>query len=295
MAKTLDDLAKSREARESILAHYGGELPQSVMRADFSTMAIDETQGQNELSRLPNSTAFRMSGISVREGKSGGGMSRFPQNVGRKLVLFYSKENDWVLDPFMGHNSRCELVLRAKRNYLGNDISFSFVEATKRAVELVKAELSSDLFAGEFQQTAELACGDSRALPWETGCGDFTITSPPYYNLENYGDEPEQLGLGARSYSHFLDRLQEVCCENWRVLKPGRFAVWCVNDFRLDGKFHSYHSDVIRLMQRAAFVQHDIAIIDFGTTIRAAFAAQAVEQKILPKRHEYALVFQKPR
>lgn len=33
-------------------------------------------------------------------------------------------------------------------------------------------------------------------LPWDNGCGDFTITSPPYYNLEHYGDEPEQLGIG---------------------------------------------------------------------------------------------------
>ena len=127
------------------------------------------------------------------------------------------------------------------------------------------------------------------------GSGDFTITSPPYYNLEHYGDEPEQLGLGARNYGDFLNRLQDVCAENFRVLKPGRFAVWCVNDFRLDGKFYSYHSDVIRIMQKVGFVQHDIAIVDLVSSIAAAFANQALERKLLPQRHEYALIFIKPR
>src|SRR5262249_17310749 len=135
----------------------------------------------------------------------------------------------------------------------------------------------------------------SRHLPWENGSGDFTITSPPYYNLEHYGDEPEQLGLGAASYTDFLDRLFAVMVENFRVLKAGRFCVWCVNDFRLDGKFYDYHADVIRLMCRAGFVRHDTCVIDLGSSIAAAFVNQIVERKLLPKRHEYALIFKKPR
>jgi DNA modification methylase len=228
----------------------------------------------------------------VREGA----LSRFPQNVGRTLLLLYTKTGELVLDPFAGHNSRLELCFRASRRYYGNDISAKFQEANRQVLKLLRDERETDLFAEqEPAPDVQLTTGDSRHLPWDNGIGDFTITSPPYYCLEHYGDEPEQLGNGARSYHDFLDRLFLVMQENWRVLKAGRVCIWCVNDFRYDGKFYSYHSDVIKLMTRSGFVQRDIAIVDLGPSIASAFVNQVFERKLLPKCHEYALIFEKPR
>lgn len=299
MAKTVEDLVASREGRANVLAQFNGELPTSILRYNSSDRAIDLIV-ENERS-YENSAddggfdgklgkAFSVSGRTCR-GK-GAGLSRFPQNVGRRLLLFYTEPGDTVLDPFAGHNSRMELCWRADRHYKGNDIS-DYFQSMNYAVLLKLIQEREDDFFGKMPNV-ELTVGDSRHLPWENGTGDFTITSPPYYNLEHYGDEPEQLGLGARSYQDFLDRLGEVCVENFRVLKPGRFAVWCVNDFRLDGQFYDYHGDVIELMSEAGFVLHDEAIIDLVSSIAAAFANQALERKLLPKRHEYALIFQKP-
>jgi hypothetical protein len=123
--------------------------------------------------------------------------------------------------------------------------------------------------------------------------GDFTITSPPYWDLEYYGDEIGQLGKD-NDYHEFLRRLGDVAHANFRCLKSGAFCVWCINDFRKDGKFYSYHVDTHRLLKDAGFKQHDCAIIDLGGSFGQAFASQIVENKILPKRHEYALIFRKP-
>lgn len=303
MGKTVNDLIESRAGRERILQEFGGELPQSIMRYESSDRAIDDIV---ETERSYENTAdygghtgalakaFGVSGRTCRG--EGAGLSRFPQNVARKLLKLYTKRGDTVLDPFAGHNSRMELCWRIGRNYKGNDISAYFQERNREILARLKAEEAADFFGKDhYGADVELTVGDSRRLPWANGSGDFTITSPPYYNLEHYGDEPEQLGIGARSYYHFIERLQLVCAENFRVLKPGRYAVWFVNDFRLDGVFRSYHSDVIAIMTKSGFMQQDIAIIDLGTCISAAFVNQVVERKILPKRHEYALVFQKPK
>ena len=77
-------------------------------------------------------------------------------------------------------------------------------------------------------------------------------------------------------------------------MKRGAFCVWCINDFRKDGKFYSYHEHTAQLLREAGFKQWDIAITDLGRSMRAAFASQIISQKILPKRHEYALIFVKP-
>ncbi len=120
-------------------------------------------------------------------------------------------------------------------------------------------------------------------------CGN----SPPYYDIEHYGDEPEQMA-NCPTYEEFLESMQLVMNENFRCLKPGAYAAWFINDFRRRGVFHSYHSDVINLGRQAGFVHHDIIVVHFGRGFRDCFVTQTFTQKIVPKSHEYCVVFRKP-
>ena len=298
MAKTIEDLQESREQREAIIEQFG-QVPESIMLYDRSVRAIDLMADVRSYGSMKNdgghagklADVFDVSGQSCRG--EGGALSRFPQNIGRTLLLLYSKPGDWVCDPFAGHNSRMELCWRAGRNYRGNDLSREFMRANEAIRELLLNEKKDDLFGEHFHAEIELSEGDSRKLPWPDRCGDFTITSPPYWDLEDYGNEVGQLGK-TESYRWFLRDLEAVAKENCRVLKRGAFCVWCVNDFRKDGRFYSFHMDTAVLLREAGFRQWDIAITDLGPAIRAAFAQQVIETKILPKRHEYCLVFRKP-
>ena len=299
MSKTVEDLRKSRDRRTEILRQFGGELPQSIMKHNKAIKAIDLMAERRSYASKANAgghrgklaEVFDVSGQSCRG--ADGALSRFPQGIGRKLLLLYTNEGDTVFDPFAGHNSRMELCYRARRNYVGCDLSREFMEANNQIKSMLQTQREADLFPAHFTATIELIETDSRWTGLEDGFADFTITSPPYYDLEKYGDEDAQLG-NAPTYAKFLSSLRAVMAENLRVLRPGAFCVWCVNDFRRKGTFHNYHGDVIRLMNYVGFVQHDIAITDLGSPIRAAFATQVVEQKILPKRHEYNLIFVKP-
>lgn len=297
--KTIEDLRKSRDSREAILAEFG-EVPESILKYDRSVKAIDLMAEERSYASKANdgghvgklATVFDVSGQSCRGAE--GALSRFPQNVGRKLLLLYSKRGDTVVDPFAGHNSRMELCWRNGRNYIGHDICEKFMEANHKIAAMLAEEATADMFGGtEYTAWIKLHKCDSRAMPTESGIGDFTITSPPYWDLEQYGDEPDQLGIG-KTYDTFLLGLAAVARENFRCLKAGAFCVWCVNDFRKGGRFYSYHEDTCAVLRAAGFVQHDIAITDLGPSMRAAFASQVIETKIIPKRHEYCLVFRKP-
>lgn len=300
MPKTREDLKRSRDNRKAALAQFAGTPPDSIMLHAKHTRATDlmiaEDRAYRDGSKWVENgrdawqaKAFGASG-KMQRGK-GGTLSRFSQNVGRTLLLFYTKKGDTVFDPFAGHNSRMEFCYRAERNYIGCDISAEFMEMNRKVADKLRAKNNGSLFA--HHSTITLYETDSRRVPIKDEKADFTITSPPYWDIEYYGDEEGQLGLG-KSYDEFLDGLYEVMEENYRVLRPGSFCVWCINDFRKGGKFYSYHEHTARGLRQAGFVQHDIAIIDFGGSIRQNFMNQTLEQKILPKRHEYALVFRKP-
>ena len=307
--KTEEDLRKSRESRERIISELG-QVPESIMVHNKSVKALDlmaedrnykmiRGQGGHHANRGHKSgrleKCFEICGVGPRGGRGkveDSALSRFPQNVGRTLLLLYTKKGDTVFDPFAGHNSRMELCFRAGRNYFGNDLSSKFMNANRRISEILKEKAKSDMFPDDFKATITLTEGDSKKLPMKSATGDFTITSPPYWDIEHYGDEPEQLGTG-KTYEDFLSGLQQVARENYRVLKNGAFCVWCINDFRKGGRFYSYHEDTAQILRNAGFTQWDICITDLGTSIRAAFAQQVIETKILPKRHEYCLIFKK--
>jgi hypothetical protein len=293
MAKTLEDLAVSRAYRESVLAHFGS-MPESILLHDKSVRAIDLTLDESGRSyddftaNHTNIKAFDISASSVRMGA----LSRFPQNVGRTLLLFYTDEGDTVVDPFAGHNSRMELCFKARRHYVGHDISHVFMQANRKIREMLIEQHLADLFP-DFPTKIVLHECDSRNMPCADASGDFTITSPPYWDIEDYGDEKEQIGKG-HTYEQFLVNLGDIIKDNYRCLRPGSFCVYCVNDFKKDGRFYSYHEHTAQLLRDAGFIQHDTAIIDLGSAMASAFATQVMQLKFLPKRHEYALIFRKP-
>lgn len=294
--KTDAAITASRASRDDLVMLFGSKnLPSSIMRrqdthkiqdlddeAAGSYKATQGTAGDARMHKLVKTTALSSSGVAY------GALSVFPQNIGRTVLLFYSKPGDHVVDPFAGHNSRMQLVVREGRNYTGYDVSKRFMAFNRK-----RAQQLRDHFPGAQITLNEQ---DSRHLKHTAdNVGDYTITSPPYWDIEDYGDEPEQLGKHAKTYGEFLVGMQAVLRENFRVLKPGAFACWFINDFRRKGKMYFYHIDILRMGEAAGFDAHDIAIVDFGTGIRDVFINQAFDQKILPKRHEYCVVFRKPR
>ena len=289
--KTADALAFSREGRLSILERFRGQLPASVMKADRRTRkSADLAVGSYEASGYIQDPKNRMEeafAISGR-GAARGALSAFPQNIARVVIQFYSQERDVIVDPFAGHNSRMEACAQEGRSYIGYDISEKFMQFNRERRKLIIEKAIAE------PVEIELHLQDSRNMKHTADeTGDFTLTSPPYWDIEFYGEEPEQLGL-TKTYQSFLDDLQLVMNENFRCLKRKAFAVWFVNDFRKNKIFHPYHVDTMRLALASGFKMHDIMVVDFGNTMRAAFANQIIETRILPKRHEYGLVFRKP-
>jgi hypothetical protein len=310
MGKENDDLIKSREERDRVRQLLGC-IPESILLHDKADQARDllvEEQERDYTSTFhqPKKIAtefgeaktdeerlkhrFYLSGAGARWGA----LSRFPQNIGRILLKLYTKEGQTVVDPFAGHNSRMELCYKSKRNYIGCDISHKFMTANFELRDMLLTENADDMFSDENSATIELHECDSRKMePVKNNAGDFTITSPPYWDLEYYGDEAGQLGKD-NDWHEFLRRLGDVAHANFRCLKSGAFCVWCINNFRKDGKFYAYRTRTELLLRDAGFRMHDEAIIDLGGSFGQAFASQIVENKILPKRHEYALIFRKP-
>jgi SAM-dependent methyltransferase len=296
--KTLSALGKSRDGKGALIQLFGGRerLPSSIMKKKRRT--TDPGDPANERRYIDSLPAKHKEALGDRnlgsdlksmwgmaKGSRQGALSSFHHEICRTCILFYSEPGDVVLDPFCGRASVMSLCAKTGRDFIGCDLSDSNAESNAaKAVKLMKCY--------PHRRLKYHHC-DSRHQPIRDGVGDLLITSPPYWRIEDYGPEPEQLGK-RKTYEDFLGDLELVMAENYRTLKPGAFVVYAVNDFRENGKFIMFHADTARLLGEVGFVPWDLMVVDLGPCLRDGFVNQTFETKILPKRHEYLIVFRKP-
>lgn len=212
--------------------------------------------------------------------------SIMPAELVEFFVKYYAAPGQTYIDPFMGQGIQLQVAHLMGLEYWGMDLSREFFDYIEAVMERILAERPDPrIYAFH---------GDSRhpdLIP--DGIGDFSFHSPPYWDVEHYGDEPEQLGNG--TYEEFLAGMEQVARAWLPKFKPGAWHVVNVNDFRREGRFYPYHADTIALFQRAGWELHDTWIIDglVGGLTRI-FGVDKNAKRTAPKVHEYALVFRRP-
>jgi len=65
----------------------------------------------------------------------------FPEALPEWFIKLFTKEYDWVLDPFLGSGTTCQVAHGLKRNSVGIDIIADYSEMTKRQLEVVEYSL----------------------------------------------------------------------------------------------------------------------------------------------------------
>ncbi len=213
------------------------------------------------------------------------GASMMPAELVAFFIKYYARPGMVYLDPFMGQGVQMQVAKRFGLHYHGYDLSaefFAYIDAVRGKIDDGKTTLAITL-------------GDSRTpVNVPDGIGDFSFHSPPYWDIEFYGEEPGQLGY-KQTYAAFLEGMEDVARAWLPKFKPGAYHVVNVNDFRKDGRYYAYHADTIALFQRAGWLLTDTWIIEgLVGGLPKAFAVDFNMKRIAPKVHEYALVFRKP-
>lgn len=299
MSDLAQGLKRSEENRAAMLRRFGF-IPRSVIReisrGDLSR-SMFQLQGENPHRREATQRgaaekeqklrALGKKGSASQKGAGRGtmGASIMPAELVAFFVKYYARPGDVYLDPFMGQGIQMQVAHRLGLHYYGYDLSAEFFAY----IDAVRAKIDNGT------TTISTTHGDSRdpsAIP--DGIGDFSFHSPPYWDIEFYGEEPEQLGY-KKSYEEFLAGMEQVARAWLPKFKPGAWHVVNVNDFRVGGRFYSYHAHTIALFERAGWQLHDTWILEgLVGGLPKAFAVDFNMKRIAPKLHEYALVFKKP-
>lgn len=226
----------------------------------------------------------------------------------QRLIEFFTKKGEKVLDPFSGVGSTVKACELSGRIGIGIELSEKWNELAKRRIEV---ECDKKDFSHKFIQ------GDCRKVLLEIEEKvDFIVTSPPYWSIlnkkadhkvknerlandlaTNYSDSNEDLG-NVENYDNFLKILvNDVFLKCGLILNDNKYMAIVVSDFRDKSKFISFHSDLIQHLQ-------DKEIDDkFAFTLVGVKALLQNHKSLLPYgypfayveniHHQYILIFKK--
>ena len=180
-----------------------------------------------------------------------------------KLMRFFTKEGQTVLDPFAGVGSSMKACAFENRIGIGFELNTKYQEL---AIERINIEVPD---AQPFKSQQTFLAGDCRKLlkNLEKDSIDFIITSPPYWNILETVDHKvkqnrvandldikyseDELDFGnIETYDAFIEELSTFFDDCGNCLKSKKYMVVIISDFRKKEKYHLFHSDLAQAIER---------------------------------------------
>jgi len=226
----------------------------------------------------------------------------FPESIVENFVSFFTREGDWVLDPFLGSGSTCLMSKKMGRNSVGIELYQKYVKLTND--RLSKLHCDDDV-------KAIVIRGDSRNIlnimkDLDMPLMNFCLTSPPYWNqlLKNsernkirnennlectYGKDELDLGL-INDYQTFLLQQKFIFDDIYELMKDKAYLVIVTNNIYKNGKLWPLAFDTLKTLSEKwvpkdemIWCQDDKKLFPFGM----------YHSYIGNRSHHYCLVFQK--
>jgi DNA modification methylase len=155
--------------------------------------------------------------------------------------------------------------------------------------------------------THRLVQGDSRHLSFiKDESVHLAVTSPPYWTLKRYNENPNQLGHVVE-YEEFLQELGQVWKEMHRILVPGGRLVCVVGDVCLSRRnfgrhvVFPLHSDIAVICRKIGFdnlnpiIWHKISNANYEINNGSKFLGKPYEPNAIIKNDiEFILMQRKP-
>ncbi len=191
-----------------------------------------------------------------------------------RLIRFFTKAGQTVLDPFVGIGSTLKACSIEGRNGIGFELNPKYADLSRERLE---KEVDS-LFASTVKQTIE--CGDARTLAESLpeNSIDFVVTSPPYWNIlhkedhkarqeridkdldTRYSDDPADLG-NIDSYPVFIEELSKILGTCAKALKPKKYMAVIVSDFREKSKYIMFHADIAHALEQYNLTMKGLTVL----------------------------------
>lgn len=195
------------------------------------------------------------------------------QDVAR-LIRFFSKSGETVLDPFVGVGSTLKAAALEGRRGIGIELNGKYAELSR---ERLRLEVDREALRSNPQQVIH-ADARKALLRLPSNSVKLVVTSPPYWNILHKKDhkaKQERVGNGLdtqysndaadlgniKGYDEFVRQLADTLALARKSLVDGGHMCLIVGDFRHKSQYFMFHSDIAHEMQKRGFSLKGLKIL----------------------------------
>ncbi|WEV51602.1 DNA methyltransferase [Lactobacillus sp. ESL0731] len=207
----------------------------------------------------------------------------FSPYIPRNIILRYSKENDIVLDQFLGGGTTLIEAKLLNRIGIGIDINPTAIDISKKKLN----------FLTQKHTKSYLGIGNATNLNFiPDNSIDLICTHPPYANIIKYSQNQKD-DLSLLTYEKFLLKMDQVAKESHRVLKNNKYCAILIGDIRKNGYVKPLGLEILQIFLSNKFKLKEIVIKEQFNMKGTQKWKQAKNLDFLLLQHEYLFVFKK--
>lgn len=289
------DEMRHKEGKKS-----GAKDANPVDDATALRMMVGPNATPERIAKAKEKLALEKAGSFVKAGKSAyllpptedgegalTGTSIFDPVLCEISYRWYCPEGGHVLDPFSGGSVRGIVAGELGLRYTGVDLSKSQVEANRKQVPDIGTKLEPLWINGDSTDIVRLTAKHDA----DTNGYDMIFSCPPYGHLEVYSDDPKD--ISAMSVEAFTEAYFKIIAESCKLLKPNRFAMFVVGDYRdSDGFYCNLPAKTIVAFEEAGLRLYNEAILVTAIgSLPMRINKQFLGSRKLGKTHQSLLVF----
>ena len=207
--------------------------------------------------------------------------------VVRNLILRYSKEGDFLLDPMIWGGTTAIEAKLLNRNLLCYDINPEAIKLTEKLLDF-ESPKNPKIKIKKFDARKK-----NKDLKDESI--DFVLMHPPYADIIKYSDWIKWDLSQIHDIDKFCDEMEKVAKESYRILKSWKFCAVLMGDTRRKKMYIPLAFKVMERFLKVGFnLKEDIVKVQHNCKATWFWVKKSKDYNFLLIMHEHLFIFKKP-